>query len=563
MKASTPDLDTLRSHLPAHLLVTLDTPVPARTRPRILLVGITNAGKTSLLRRLAVEIGVPVPESARVAGDPCTAEMLDLDLGFAIVRDSPGTHAAPGEPGATTEDLIDEAVDADHTVLLVGPSLWTPGEIPSAVLACPFRAASTTMVVSRIDEVGVDPLLDPEGFAVRVADKLAEVHERIVRTGLHAPARLLALAADPDGTSVDEPDVCREDFDMGRPWDGMDSLLDVLREVRPDEGGRRHRRDLHAVRRCLADLPDRAHVAAAAEVAQGAVKRLDHQRTVLDRRLEGLAAEAGVHGRTTLVAGASPDAAWTAGVEKGRDASAEAIGRWLKRMSDLAECLPEPALDATSPSRAGDARTDDPAPPAWADQLGDRFGRFVQNVGDLFGSVRSDAKKDAGVLEGKAQQAEAALETLTQAATASDTTRRRREQKLADLTARVEEQSRRAEQMAKATTALKVAGALVELAGPLVASHLAERRAEARDADRDRFADELRDAVTVLQAAMLDGVDGNGPGPALDRLRSEQARIVQEPQRVAARERALMETRDLLLAGGTWGPPSSRGPRSA
>ncbi len=551
MTAPAPDLDALRPHLPDSLIDVLDTPVVARPRPRVLLVGLTNAGKTSTMRRLALEVGVPVPESARVAGQPCTAEVLDVDLGFAILRDTPGTHAASGEPGASTDAMLDECVDADHTVLLVGPGLWTPGELPAAVLACPIRAAATTLVVSRIDEVGVDPMVDPEGFVVRVADKLAEVRERIDQAGLHLPARVLAISADPGAMWADEPDVRREDFDLGRSWDGVDPLLDALRGVRPDDAGRRLRRDLRAVRRCLADLPERALVTTAAEVARGAVRRLDHERTALDRRLEGLAAEAGAHGRTTLVAGASPDAAWAAGIEQGRDASAQAIGRWVKRMSDFAERLPEPALDAAPPPRRGDPRSGDPAGPAWAGELGDRIGRFVQTVGDVLGGVRSDAKKDAGALEEKAKQAEQALEALTVAA-GSDTTRRRREQKLSDLTDKVKERSRTADRMAKATTALKVAGALVELAGPLVASHLARRRAEARDVARDRFGDEVQAAVTTLQAAMLDGAAGDGPGPALDRVRAEQARIAQEPAQLAARERALVAVRDHLLAGRSW-----------
>jgi hypothetical protein len=546
------DLDALRPHLPADLLTTLDAPVVPRRRPRLLLVGVTNAGKTSLLRRLAVEVGVPVPERARVSGQPCTADMLDVDLGFVVLRDSPGGHAASGEPGATSDTLVDEAVDADHTVLLVGPGLWSPGDVPTALLACPARAAATTLVVSRIDTGGVDALLDPHGFQARVADKLTEVRDRIAQAGLAAPAQVLAVAADPGGMNATNPDLCREDFDADREWDGVEALLHTLRAVRPDTAGRRWRRDLRAVRSAVDRLPGRAEVRAAAEIARGAVVRLDRDRASLDTRLAGLAAEAGVQAHAGLVGGASTDAAWTAAIASGRDASAQAIGRWVKRMSDLAERLPEPTLDGPAPARTVDPRPGAPSRPGWAQEVGDRVGRFVQSVGDVLGGARSEATKDLERLKAQARGVEQHIDGLATVAENTNPTRLRHETRLADLTGRAQTQTKTADGLAKATTALKVAGALVELVGPMVVNHLEHRRAAEQDRSRDTFGDAAAEAVAEMQAAMLDGPAGRGPGAVLDRLRAEQARVATEPDRLDARRRALEASLAHRVAGRPW-----------
>ena len=93
-------------------------------------------------------------------------------------------------------------------------------------------ADATIAVIARMDEVGIDPEDNPDGFRELAARKTAEfqslLHAGGVKLGLRA---VTCVAADPYQMVGNNLAPGRAFYDHGRDWDGLEPLIDSLRSL--------------------------------------------------------------------------------------------------------------------------------------------------------------------------------------------------------------------------------------------------------------------------------------------------------------------------------------------
>lgn len=207
----------------------------ADPHPRVLVYGDYNVGKSSLVRRLLVDEGEPVPALPTVRGLPETHDVTDYPWGRYVLIDTPGLQSGRDEH----DDAARRSLPAAALVLYVlganavtsdraGLDLVLRGDPELGVLP---KLDRTVFVVNRADELSVDPFGDEAAYERALARREREVREALVATpelrqaGVTVPAeRIVFVASDPLNLVGEEPDVTRADFDEYRDWDGVDAL---------------------------------------------------------------------------------------------------------------------------------------------------------------------------------------------------------------------------------------------------------------------------------------------------------------------------------------------------
>lgn len=220
VKAAQPVLSDMRD------LASLD-------RPSITLVGDYNAGKTTFIRRILAEAGMSVPDDIEIRADPTTNSVRRYNCGEAWLIDTPGFRsgragddflAQNALPEASilvwllNRSILDSTIEHLCSVLIEHKKLGLPGKI-----------GRTILVLGRADDLGGDPVEQPEEFANVVRRKRVELCNALVSKGVQIPVEdIFIVAADPFALVGDESGVDATAFDLHRAWDGMDNLLQAL-----------------------------------------------------------------------------------------------------------------------------------------------------------------------------------------------------------------------------------------------------------------------------------------------------------------------------------------------
>lgn len=205
----------------------------ALDRPGITLVGDYNAGKTTFIRRILAEAGMSVSDDIEIRADPTTSSVRRYDCGEAWLIDTPGFRSGrAGDdllaqcalPEASilvwllNRSILDSTIEHLCTVLTGNEELGLPGKI-----------GRTILVLGRADDLGVDPVEQPEEFANVVRRKRVELCNALASRGVQFPAEdIFVVAADPFALVGDEAGVDATAFDLHRAWDGMEDLLQAL-----------------------------------------------------------------------------------------------------------------------------------------------------------------------------------------------------------------------------------------------------------------------------------------------------------------------------------------------
>lgn len=214
----------------AHLAEILADP-----RPHVLVYGDYNVGKSSLIRRLLVDEGEPVPPTLKVRGRPETKDVAEYRWGRYVVIDTPGLQSGVADHDAAAHRTLPDAAFVLYvlganavTSDRAGLDLVLRGDPDRGVLP---KLDRTVFVVNRADELSPDPLGDQEAFARSLARREREVRAALVgppelrRRGVTVPPeRILFVASDPFDRVGEETQVTLADFDENRGWDGMDAL---------------------------------------------------------------------------------------------------------------------------------------------------------------------------------------------------------------------------------------------------------------------------------------------------------------------------------------------------
>lgn len=202
-----------------------------REQPVVTLFGAFDTGKSSILRRLLVDAGQKVPDWLSISARHETFTDQLVDLGAYVVRDTPGLSPGGQDARSLKNSKVARSTLGLTDVLLVtlNPQLPT-GERPELldVLAREWPDSCVWFLISRSDEGGVDPTLDPVGFQEWGERKRAEL-----RASLNLDAATPIHVLVPDfgqlGAFVKEPEPST--WDLSRPWDGMDELRASLASV--------------------------------------------------------------------------------------------------------------------------------------------------------------------------------------------------------------------------------------------------------------------------------------------------------------------------------------------
>ena len=253
-------------------------------RPRIHLVGDYSAGKTSFIKRLLIDAGSRVPETLEVRADPTTDTSCEYDWDGITLIDNPGFQS--GE-GAHAQNALRSLSDASAVLYLFQPNLIVgdDGYMTTVLRGSKERRVvprqdHTFFVVNRSDELGVDPVEDPNAFQQLVQRKKTELSLALsARNIAVTPDRVFCMASDPYGLVGNRTDVDASAFDPYRDWDGFRQFLAGIRRVRTKllRSGC-DRSILGGGLARLADLQARQHSIVAELAAQGeALARLQVQ----------------------------------------------------------------------------------------------------------------------------------------------------------------------------------------------------------------------------------------------------------------------------------------------
>lgn len=206
-------------------------------KPRIHLVGDYNTGKSSFIKRLILDAGLPLPLNLKVAAKPTTDTVSTYDWNGVLLVDSPGFQSSHE---THTQQAWDALADASAVIFLLQPNLILGDDLPlrtvihgDAARGIVDKQESTYFIVNRSDELGVDPELSPELYAQLVERKKVELGQALVSRDIQsADDRIFFMSSDPYGLVGDRADADATAFDPYRAWDGFRPFMEALRTVR-------------------------------------------------------------------------------------------------------------------------------------------------------------------------------------------------------------------------------------------------------------------------------------------------------------------------------------------
>jgi len=208
-------------------------------KPRIHLVGDYNTGKSSFIKRLLLDAGLPVPSNLKVAAKPMTDTVHAYDWNGVLLVDSPGFQSSHE---THTHQAWDALANASAVIFLLQPNLILGDDLPlrtvihgDSARGIVDKQDSTYFIVNRSDELGVDPELSPELYAQLVERKRVELRQALASRAIHSSDdRIFFMASDPYGLVGDRVDADAMAFDPYRAWDGFRPFMEALRAVRQD-----------------------------------------------------------------------------------------------------------------------------------------------------------------------------------------------------------------------------------------------------------------------------------------------------------------------------------------
>ena len=284
------------------------------------LFGPYDSGKSSLLKRLLVDEGLPVPDWLTVSGRRETFEPREAAVAGLVLRDTPGIA---GGNEFHEQVAIEALLLADVVALVLPPQLVTSDrEAIVAVIngkhfgcsaAVAFSSHGLAVVLSRMDEAGAMPRDDIAGYRALVLRKREELRALLSTEGVPEDVVVVhVVAADPFGLVGNGIPSGRTEYDADRQWDGVEAFADFLHglperkaELRLHGEARFLGAELGAVESSLAKMDVESRTAAQAAANESTAHSLVQERLKallgaaradLDRRIEEEISVAGRRG---------------------------------------------------------------------------------------------------------------------------------------------------------------------------------------------------------------------------------------------------------------------------
>lgn len=327
-----------------------------RGRARLQLFGDYSAGKTSFVKRLLIDGGLPVPESVEVRADPTTDRVHVYEWEQVDLVDTPGLQSMKDSHGQVAMAAYP---DASAIIYLLQPNMLvgdtqgvervlkgdrTAGLVP--------KLDRTIFVIHRADELGADPETVPDEYVRLCERKKTELQQALLSRGIPISAdRVFCMSADPYQLVGDRRDVSSDQFDRFRSWDGFAEFRKSIREINARYAGTGVDRSIlegglarlgaldESTRKRLVEIEqrtaalDRLGVVLSEIVAEG--ERIDGELRARARRM----VDDHAFGQLERVAGAASDAEL--------EATAKQLAEWWKH----------PAFEGDAERWQGDAKT--------------------------------------------------------------------------------------------------------------------------------------------------------------------------------------------------------------
>lgn len=200
----------------------------AVTETVVTIYGSYDTGKSSLLRRLLIELGQEVPAWLTISARHETFEVNEIRAAGCLLRDTPGFVSGGTDARAemNTGLASDAIARTDIGIVVVPPQLAT-AEYPVLrdLVQQEWAPGSLWFVISRFDEAGIDPDDDPDGYRALGEHKVGELRaalsldERVpVYVVCQDFAQMAGTERNPDSAVWDE----------SRSWDGISELIGAI-----------------------------------------------------------------------------------------------------------------------------------------------------------------------------------------------------------------------------------------------------------------------------------------------------------------------------------------------
>ncbi|MFV3116716.1 LeoA/HP0731 family dynamin-like GTPase, partial [Gordonia amicalis] len=200
-------------------------------KPAVVILGDYSAGKSSLVKRLLVEMSGSIPEDLQVRGSGATSSVRTYELDHIRLVDTPGFqsgHANHDEQALGAVAGASLVLVVVHVNLLIGDMALLEA-IVKGTDETVAKAGRVLYLINRSDELGTDPTSAPGDYLLLRRRKVEELIAALASRGITIdPCEAHALAGDPFGVVGSRMDVTRADFDDNRDWDGVDPLVRTL-----------------------------------------------------------------------------------------------------------------------------------------------------------------------------------------------------------------------------------------------------------------------------------------------------------------------------------------------
>ncbi len=207
-----------------------------RELTELTLFGPYSAGKSTIIRRLLIDEGHEIPDWLTVSARRETFELNEVDIHGVTLTDTPGIAASAERHDALAEDAL---VLTDAFMLVVPPQLLTSSrDLVKAVLSGEFFFGHpsggvtdlTIAVISRADDLGIDPEDNLDGMRELAGRKRHELRDQLVGSDAAGDDTMtvLVVAADPYEEQARHTAPSTDAYDATRQWDGIDTLTSAV-----------------------------------------------------------------------------------------------------------------------------------------------------------------------------------------------------------------------------------------------------------------------------------------------------------------------------------------------
>jgi 50S ribosome-binding GTPase len=212
-----------------------------RAPVRLAIYGALDAGKSTLLKRLLVEDGTPIPGWLTISGRVATVERNEIASGALNYIDTPGIASGDTRHEKAADDAL---ATVDAAIIALTPQLMTTGrehllsiisgEFFNPANPAPLPSGALLLVIAKADMAGPDPALDLDDYQELRERKRAELTRLLAHwlPGTPVPP-IHVVIADLHADVNTKRHPRRLDYDKGRDYDGIAALRSALHALVP------------------------------------------------------------------------------------------------------------------------------------------------------------------------------------------------------------------------------------------------------------------------------------------------------------------------------------------